>query len=166
MYLTTLRRAAEPNQNLYSGLTRLTRLMDEAFGHPTNQDNGDTVGSAWTPNVDVREDKDHLTISMDVPGVRPEDVKISLEHQVLTVSGEKQTQTDQKDERWHRWERHYGRFERTFTLPSTVDPERIEATTENGVLTIRLPRIEKARPREIQVKRPGVDGQHERMVHS
>ncbi len=153
MYLTTLRRAAEPNQNLYTGLTRLTSLMDEAFGYPATQTNGDTVGSAWTPNVDVREDKNHLTITMDVPGVRPEDVKISLENQVLTISGEKQTVTQEKDERWHRWERSYGRFERTFTLPSTVDAERIEATTENGVLTIRLPKVERARPREIQVKR-------------
>jgi len=153
MYLTTLRRAAEPNQDLYSGLTRLTRLMDEAFGYPSNQTNGDSVSACWTPNVDVREDKDHLTITLDVPGVAPENVKISLENQVLTVAGEKHQASEQKDERWHRWERHYGRFERSFTLPSTVDAERIEATTDNGVLTVRLPKVEKARPREIQVKR-------------
>jgi HSP20 family protein len=152
MYLTSIRRD-EPNQDVYSNLTRLGRLMDEAFGaFSTAHSNGDAVGSAWTPNVDIREDKDHITITMDVPGVRPDDVKISLENQVLTVAGEKQAFQQEKDERWHRWERHYGRFERTFTLPSTVDAERIEATTENGVLTVRLPKIEKARPREIQVK--------------
>jgi HSP20 family protein len=148
MYLTSIRRTSEPVQDVYSGLTRLTRLMDEAFGNA----NGEAVGSAWTPSVDVREDKDHLTITMDVPGVRPEDVRISLENQVLTISGEKQQQNEQKDERWHRWERSYGRFERTFTLPSTVDADRIEATTDNGVLTVRLPKIEKARPREIPVR--------------
>lgn len=151
MYLTSIRRN-EPNQDVYSNLTRLSRLMDEAFGgFSTAHSNGDAVGSAWTPNVDIREDKNHITIAMDVPGVRPDDVKISLENQVLTVAGEKQAIQQEKDERWHRWERYYGRFERTFTLPSTVDAERIEATTENGVLTVRLPKIEKARPREIQV---------------
>lgn len=153
MYLTSIRRNPEPNQDVYSNLTRLSRLMDEAFGaFPTPYSNGDAVGSAWTPNVDIREDNGHITITMDVPGVRPEDVKVSLENQVLTVAGEKQAVQQEQDERWHRWERHYGRFERTFTLPSTVDAERIEATTENGVLTVRLPKIEKARPREIQVK--------------
>lgn len=152
MYLTSIRRTPEPNQDVYSNLTRLSRLMDEAFGAFPAAQNGDAVGSSWTPNVDIREDKEHLTITMDVPGVRPEDVKISLENQVLTIAGEKQSLQQEKDERWHRWERHYGRFERTFTLPSTVDAERIEATSDNGVLTVRLPKVEKAKPREIQVK--------------
>ena len=153
MYLTTLRRTAKPNQEVFSGLTRLSRLMDEAFaGFPFTPTNGDAVGSAWTPTVDIREDQNHLTITMDLPGVRPEDVKLSLENQVLSISGEKQTANQEKDEQWHRWERSYGRFERTFTLPQTVDAERIEATTDNGVLTVRLPKSEKARPREIPVR--------------
>ena len=152
MYLTSIRRTPEPNQDVYPNLTRLSRLMDEAFGAFPTAQNGDAVGSSWTPNVDIREDKEHLTITMDVPGVRPEDVKISLENQVLTIAGEKQALLQEKDERWHRWERHYGHFERTFTLPSTVDAERIEATSDNGVLTVRLPKVEKAKPREIQVK--------------
>lgn len=153
MYLSSIRRNPEPNQDVYSHLSRLTRLMDEAIGgFAGSNSNGDAVGSAWTPNVDIREDKNHITITLDVPGVRPEDVKISLENQVLTIAGEKQTVQQEQDERWHRWERHYGRFERTFTLPSSVDAERIEATTDNGVLTVRLPKIEKAKPREIPVR--------------
>jgi len=153
MYVTSIRRNPEPAQNVYSSLGRLSQLMDQAFSaFPTVPSNGDAVGSAWTPDVDIREDKNHLMITMDVPGVRPEEVKISLENQVLTIAGEKQAVQQEQDERWHRWERHYGRFERTFTLPSTVDAERIEATTDNGVLTVRLPKIEKARPREIPVR--------------
>ena len=153
MYVTSIRRNPEPDQTIYSNLSRLSRLMDEAFGSfPSAHSNGDAVGSSWTPNVDIREDKNHLTITMDVPGVRPDEVKISLENQVLTIAGEKQAVQQEQDERWHRWERHYGRFERTFTLPSTVDAERIEATTDNGVLTVRLPKIEKARPREIPIR--------------
>jgi len=93
-----------------------------------------------------------VTISLDLPGVRPEDVKINLENQILTIRGEKQQVEEKKEERWHRYERSYGSFERSFTLPSTVDPDRIEATTENGVLTVRLPKSEKARPKEIPIR--------------
>ena len=148
MYLTRTRRS-EPGTDLYSSLTRLNRMMDEALSGW----NGEAVGSAWTPSCDVREDKDHLTITMDLPGVKAEDVRISLENQVLTVRGDRQQVSEQGDERWHRYERSYGSFERSFALPATVDAERIQATTDNGVLTISLPKVEKARPREIPVGR-------------
>lgn len=147
VYLTRFRRA-EPAQDLWSGLSRLNRLMDEVFAEP----DGEAISGAWTPRCDIREDKEFLTISMDLPGVRPEEVKISLENQVLTIRGEKQQVEEKKDERWHRYERSYGGFERSFTLPSTVDADRIEATTDNGVLTVRLPKSEKARPKEIPIR--------------
>ena len=146
-YITRWRRA-EPSQDVYSGLSRLNRLMNEALGGV----DGESVGSAWTPTVDIREDREHVTIAMELPGVRPNDVKISLENNVLTIRGEKQQEEEQKDERWHRYERSYGVFERSFTLPSTVDPEQIEATADNGVLTVRIPKVEQAKPREIQVR--------------
>jgi len=146
-YLTRWRRN-EPSPDVFSGLSRLNRLMNEALGGV----DGESVGSAWTPTVDIREDSEHVTIMMDVPGVRPGDVKISLENNVLTIRGEKQQVEDRKDERWHRYERSYGMFERSFTLPSTVDPEQIEATSDNGVLTVRIPKSEQAKPREIQVR--------------
>lgn len=146
MYLTRTRRA-DPSTDLFSNLSRLNRMMDEALGGW----NGDAVNSAWTPSCDVREDKEHLTITLDLPGVNPEDVKISLENQVLTIRGEKRQVTEQNDERWHRYERSYGSFERSFTLPTTVDPDRIQAATENGVLTVTLPKVEKAKPREIPI---------------
>ena len=147
MYLTRTRRG-EPGTDLFNNLTRLNQMMDQAF----TGWNGEAVSSAWTPSVDVRENKEHLTITVDLPGVKPEDVKISLENQLLTVRGERRQVSEQTDERWHRYERSYGSFERSFTLPSTVDAERIQATTEHGVLTITLPKVEKARPREIPVK--------------
>ena len=147
MFLTRTRRV-EPAPDLYSNLTRLNRMMDEAL----NGWDGEAVGSAWTPSCDVREDKEHLTIALDLPGVKPEDVKISLENQVLTIRGEKRQAAEQTDERWHRYERSYGSFERSFTLPTTVDAERIQANVEHGVLTVTLPKVERAKPREIPVK--------------
>ena len=157
MYLTRTRRA-EPSTDLFSNLTRLNRMMDEAFSGW----NGEAVGSAWTPTCDVREDKEHLIITLDLPGVKPEDVKLSLENQVLTIRGEKRQVTEQTDERWHRYERTYGSFERSFTLPTTVDAERIQATTEHGVLTVTLPKVERAKPREIPIQTAqGVSGKPE-----
>jgi len=157
MFLTRTRRV-EPATDLYSNLTRLNRMMDEALSGW----DGEAVGSAWTPSCDVREDKEHLTITLDLPGVKPEDVKLSLENQVLTIRGEKRQASEQTDERWHRYERSYGSFERSFTLPTTVDAERIQAGVEHGVLTVTLPKVERAKPREIPVKpTTGVSGKPE-----
>ena len=149
MFLTTTRRSAQSAPDVYSNLHRLSRMMDEAFG---GEWNGGTLASAWTPSCDVFEDKENLRIVIELPGVRPEDVKLSLENQVLTIQGEKKQVAEEKSERWHRYERSYGRFERMFTLPSSVDPDRIDAKVEHGVLTVTLPKAERARPREISVK--------------
>lgn len=148
MLVTRNRRALEPAQDLFSGLSRLNRIMDEALGGW----NGGTVASAWLPACDVVEDQAQLRISLELPGVRPEDVKVSVENNVLTIRGEKRQESESQGERWHRYERSYGAFERTFTLPSTVDSERVQATAQNGVLTLALPKSERAKPREIAVK--------------
>ena len=133
---------------------RLNRLLDEAFrGWPqgTRDDGGSLVGQ-WVPSVDVLEDKDAVQITAELPGVRPEDVKISLENNVLTICGEKRQTSEENTDRVHRYERYYGVFERSFTVPSTVDAERIKASYDLGVLTVRLPKAERAKPRQIEVK--------------
>lgn len=131
---------------------RLGRLFDEAFqGWPTTQsDNGALIG--WVPPVDVLEDKDAVQIAVELPGVKADDVKISLENGVLTIRGEKQQAAEEKTEHVHRYERSYGVFERSFTVPTTVDADHIQASYELGVLTVRLPKVEKAKPRQIMVK--------------
>ena len=152
MFLTTTRRAAQSAPDVYSNLHRLSRMMDEALG---GEWNGDTLAAAWTPSCDVFEDKESLRIVVELPGVHPEEVKISLENQVLTIQGEKKQVAEAKSERWHRYERSYGRFERMFTLPGSVDPDRIDAKVEHGLLTVTLPKAERARPREIAVTSSG-----------
>ena len=149
MFLTTNRRAPGTAPEVYSNLHRLSRLMDEAFAGPFG---GGSVASAWTPSCDVFEDQEHLRIVLELPGVRPEDVKLSLENQVLTIQGEKRQIAEENSERWHRYERSYGSFERMFTLPSTVDADRIDARVEHGVLTVTLPKSERSKPRQIEVK--------------
>jgi HSP20 family protein len=133
---------------------RLNRLFDEAFrGWPatTGEDGGSLVGQ-WVPPVDVFEDKDAVQIMAELPGVKPEDVRISLENSVLTVRGEKRQVAEEDTDRVHRYERYYGVFERSFTVPSSVDAEHIKASYDLGVLTVRLPKTERAKPRQIEVK--------------
>ncbi len=150
--MTTTRRPTERANEMAALRGRLGRLVDEAFGAwPAQWENG-TIGSAWVPPVDVFESQDQIKLVAELPGVRPEDVKISLENNVLTLRGEKQQIAEEQTERVHRYERAYGTFERTFTLPSTVDAEQIEANYKDGVLTVTLPKVERARPREIPVR--------------
>jgi HSP20 family protein len=149
MYLTTSRRSFEP----LPSLRRLNNLLDAAFaGWPAQQNDSGTITAAWVPVCDVFEDRDSVKIVAEIPGVSPQDVKLSIENNVLTIRGEKKQTAEEKTERVHRYERSYGLFERTFALPNTVDPDRIEAKYEGGVLTVVLPKAERARPREIPVK--------------
>lgn len=130
---------------------RLSRLMDEAFRTWPFGEDGSLVGT-WMPPVDILEEADSIRIMAEIPGVRPENVKISVEGNVLTIRGEKQQTAETRTERVHRYERTYGSFERAFNLPNSVDAERISAAYENGVLTVTLPKVERARPREITVE--------------
>ena len=134
--------------NVIDAWRGIDRLFDETFGLK----NGTGIFSdTWVPMVDVAEDDKAYEITVEVPGVAPEDLKINVEGKTLTVSGEKKQETRKEDGRVHRFERRYGSFTRTFTLPETVDGDAIEAKTRNGVLTLMLPKIEKAKPRAIPV---------------
>ena len=136
------------------GLQRLNRILDEAFGASGFPEQGSVITSTLFAPTDVSEDQNALQISMELPGVRSEDVRLSLENNILTIRGEKRQEVDENNERVHRFERVYGVFERTFALPNTVDPDQIEARFENGVLLVRIPKAERARPREIPVSTP------------
>jgi HSP20 family protein len=136
-----------------ASLRRLNTILDDAFSSwPFQSQENGSLTSSWIPACDVFEDQDAVKIVAEVPGVRPEDVKISLENNLLTIRGEKRQQAEEKTERVHRYERSYGSFERAFSLPTTVDPDKIAATYTNGILTVTIPKAERARPREIPVK--------------
>ncbi len=149
MFLTTSRRPLESFQTL----RRLNNALDEAFNTwPLQQDESGSITSAWHPADDVYEDRDAVKIVAELPGVKPEDVKLSLENSLLTIRGEKKQEVEERNERIHRYERSYGSFERAFALPTTVDGERISAEYRNGILTVTVPKTERARPREIPVR--------------
>ena len=151
MFLTTRNRTPETALDVFTLGNRLSRMFNDVLG---GADWGyrDSAAATWVPAVDVLEEADGIRIMAEVPGVKPEDVKISVEGNVLTIQGTKEQVAEEQTERVHRYERTYGVFERTFTLPVTVDAEHIKASYDKGVLTVTLPKVEKAKPRQIQVE--------------
>jgi HSP20 family protein len=131
----------------------LARAQDEfgrLFDDRMNFRAGESVG--WTPSVDIFEDEEGLTLSFELAGVEPKDVDIRFENGVLTLKGERKLEREEKKENYHRVERSYGSFTRSFSLPVSVDAEKIRAESKNGVLRVFLPKKSEAKPKSIQVK--------------
>jgi HSP20 family protein len=113
---------------------------------------GETGEGFWTPSVDISEEPDKLIMAAELPGVDKKDVKISLHENVLTIEGQKSRQTEEQKDKYYRCERSYGRFSRSFTLPTHVVADKIDANYKDGILTVTLPKVEEAQPRQIQIK--------------
>ncbi|HEV8537710.1 MAG TPA: Hsp20/alpha crystallin family protein [Bacteroidota bacterium] len=126
----------------------IDRMFDRFRGGVVD-DNG---APTWLPAVDVVENANHYLVKAELPGVDKKDVKITIQNDVLIVRGEKKKESEKKDENYHRVERSYGVFQRSFTLPTSVKSEAIEASYDQGVLTITLPKAEEAKPKEIEVR--------------
>jgi HSP20 family protein len=127
-------------------IERLNRMFESAFsGEPL-------AGGTWMPPVDIYEtpEKD-VVVKVDLPDMKREGIKVTFENNVLSIEGDRQLATDIERERFHRIERGYGAFRRSFTLPATVDASRVDASYQDGVLTVKLPRREEARPRAIKI---------------
>jgi HSP20 family protein len=105
----------------------------------------------WSPAVDIIERDVEYEVRMELPGVLKNDVKINIENNVLTIRGEKRQQSNEEEKGYRRVERSYGAFQRSFNLPTSVRPDKTDATVADGVLTVRLPKAEEARPKEIEV---------------
>jgi HSP20 family protein len=109
------------------------------------------AATAWWPSIDVQETQNEFRIAAELPGLKRDDVKISLTDNVLTLRGEKRSEQGRESEGWHQMERAYGVFERSFQLTCPVDASKVKARFEDGVLTITLPKSEESRPREISI---------------
>jgi HSP20 family protein len=131
-------------------LDHLTSRLNQVFGSdmPTPAN-----GGSWLPAVNVEESGDELLLTAEVPGMTAEDIDIELENNILTIRGEKSFERTEgeDDRRYHVWERRYGSFQRSFTLPRTVRPEEIKADHKDGILTIRMPKAPEAKSRKIQI---------------
>jgi HSP20 family protein len=128
---------------------RMNRIFRESFG-PEGSDEALTT-SNFAPPVDVYEDEHNITLKIEVPGIDEKDINVTIENNTLTVRGERRFEKDEKEENFHRVERMYGSFTRSFTLPNTVDPEQVSAHYEKGVLKIQLSKKAEAKPKLIKV---------------
>ncbi len=128
------------------------RFFDGPFDQ-RNTDESSVVTSQWVPNVDVKEEKDRFVLYADLPGIDPDDIEVSMDKGILTIKGERTSETSAETERFSRIERRYGSFHRRFALPDSADADGIEARGRNGVLEIVIPKRPEAAPRRIQVGR-------------
>jgi HSP20 family protein len=110
------------------------------------------TASDWVPAVDIKEDKECFTITADLPGVNAKDIEVHAENGMLTIRGERDSQKKEEHEGYKRIERSYGSFFRRFTLPDTADTDKISAKSDNGVLTVTIPKHERMQPRKIAVE--------------
>ena len=106
----------------------------------------------WAPRVDIAETDNEFTIKAEIPEVNKEDVKVTVDSGVLTIRGERKQEKEEKDKKFHRVERYYGSFTRSFTLPDNVDESKIEASFKDGMLNLQIPKTEAAKPKAIEVK--------------
>ncbi len=132
-------------------LNTLQREMNRLFQDFGTRGESELATTSFVPAVDVYEDEHNITLKLEVPGIEQKDLDIRVENNTLTVRGERKFDKEEKEENFHRIERRYGSFVRSFTLPSTVDAENVNADYENGVLKIRLAKREEAKPKQIKV---------------
>jgi len=142
----------DPFRELSSIQSELNRLFGRTYGVEGGEE---LRAAAWVPPVDVAETQDRFVITTELPGLRSDDVEISVENSVLRIRGERRFYEEKLEDDFHRIERRFGAFARSITLPSSADPEGIQASFDAGVLTIEVPKKEAAKPRKIQVKATG-----------
>lgn len=130
---------------------RLNSIFQD-FARPATSGSESLATGSFAPPVDIYEDAQHIALKLEVPGVRQEDLDIRVENHTLTVKGERKFEAEEKEENFHRIERRFGSFVRSFTLPQTVDAEKVKASTENGVLTISIGKRAEAQPKQIKVE--------------
>ena len=143
----------EPVRELNTIQGEINRLFNTFFDTPVSA--GEGVGRRWLPAMDLVEADDRYVLRADLPGLSEEDVNIEVENDVLTVSGERKAEHEQREEGFHRVERSFGAFSRSLTLPKGVDPDAVSARFDRGVLEIRIPKPEARKPRRISIANGG-----------
>jgi HSP20 family protein len=147
----------DPFQDLRSAqdeMAQMSPMLAHALGLHAQQASGRATTTAWAPAVDISERKDAYLVTVELPGLKAEDLDITMEDGLLTIQGERQFTSESSEQQFHRVERRYGAFRRSITLPAHVTAEGIQASVEDGVLQILVPKAEEAKPKRIQVN-PG-----------
>lgn len=139
-----------PRRELWGIAGDMNRLVSSMFDDGLRETS--LFKGNWNPAVDISEDTDNFYLNIDLPGMDKKDVKVRFEDGLLTLTGEKISEKEEKNVSYHRVERSYGKFERSFRVPNRIISDKIDAKFEKGVLTVTLPKAEEAKPKEIEVK--------------
>jgi HSP20 family protein len=143
----------------YRELTSFADRFNRAVGSQQARERDEEMGlGAWMPPVDIAEDKEKITLTAELPGFKEDEVQIQMEGNLLTIRGERKFEQEKEGRNYHRIERAYGQFVRSFTLPNNVDRENIRAKFKNGLLEIELPKREDARPKQIKISGESMKG--------
>lgn len=142
----------DPVRDMVTLREKMNRLFEDVF---TGQSEGkELAASTWAPAVDIFETENDLVMTAEVPGIDEKDIEIKIEDNTLILKGARKFEKETKEENYHRIERSYGSFYRAFTLPNSIDPERIQAEHENGVLKITMPKRTELKPRKVKILKP------------
>ena len=150
----------DPFQDLLAIQDEMNQRFGRAVGQGSSRSQSQAGERMWAPALDISERKDAYVVTVEVPGVKPEELDITLEDGLLTIQGERRFTQESSDQQFHRVERRYGSFRRSITLPAQVQAEQIEASFEDGVLEVIVPKAEEAKPKKITV-RPGTGGRQQ-----
>jgi HSP20 family protein len=150
----------DPFRELATLQSRLNQAFDSTLARPTRNEEELFTGT-WAPPVDIMETKDKTILKAELPGFKENQILVRFEDSVLSLEGERKFEKDNGDENYHRVERSYGKFVRSFTIPSNVDHEHISAAFDNGVLTVELPKREETKPKQIKITpvKPALEAQ-------
>jgi HSP20 family protein len=139
-----------PYRDIMSIRDEMNRVLNEAFGRGTSDESAWFSG-AWSPPVDIFETDEALVMKAELPGFSKDDISIEMKENALVIKGERKREDEVKEGNYHRMERAYGAFQRSFLLPTTVDQEKVRANYKDGVLELRLPKVQAAQPKRIAV---------------
>jgi HSP20 family protein len=146
-----LTKYANSDLSNWSPFTRLSDQLNRLFEITGSGRPAESFGD-WTPALDASEDKDKYVVSVEIPGMKKEDINVTVHDGVLTVSGERRHEKDVKEGTVHRTERYYGKFSRSVSLPSAVQADKVAAAYKDGILSVEIPKAEEAKPKQIEVK--------------
>ncbi len=146
-------RGAMSAWSTFRELEEMRNEMSRMFGWPAGRGESESLfESLWSPAVDIVQEGDRYLVKADLPGMKKDEIEITLNGDTLTISGEKKGENETKDDGCCRSERYYGKFSRSLVLPSTVDANKIEAAYKDGVLSVTIPKSEEARPKQIKIQ--------------
>jgi HSP20 family protein len=138
--------------NVEREFNKLFNTFNRRFGFDDSTMNEELENAVWSPLTDISESKDQYILKMDLPGVSKENLKLSFHDGELIISGERKQEKEDKDSKYHRIERTYGKYFRSFTLPQTIQADKINAEFKDGQLTVTVPKSEEAKPKELEIK--------------